>query len=184
MSTETTNQCGPNVHGFRFHDANLQGANLLKAKGLTKKRLQRAKNWVLAYYSREVLNALGLPSDHNDQIKMRNLSGYSLQGVNLKGADLQGFNLNGANLQEANLCEAKGLTTEQLQGAKNWVLAYYSQEVLDALGLPRDHNEQVRRKDFTYAWVGSLIPPCSPMTPCRWPPPRSSQRVSPTRMRD
>ena len=104
MPTESTNLSRTNLHAFRFHDANLQGVNLLRATGLTKKRLQRAKNWVLAYYSRDVLNAFGLPSDHNDRITMRNLSGYSLQRMNLNGADLQGFNLHGANLQEANLC--------------------------------------------------------------------------------
>ena len=151
---QNINLHGANLQGFILRGANLQDTNLRDAKGLTKKRLQQAKNWILAYYSRGALDALALPHNHNERICSKDLSGYSLQGVNLKGAELADFNLKGANLQEANLCETAGLTRDQLQQAKNWVLAYYSRDMLDLLGLPYDHNERVRKRDFTDAlWL-------------------------------
>jgi hypothetical protein len=51
--------------------------------------LREAKNWILAYYNTDVLDALGLPSDHNERLHAKNLSGYLLKDVNLEGADLK-----------------------------------------------------------------------------------------------
>jgi uncharacterized protein YjbI with pentapeptide repeats len=64
----------------------------------------------------------------------------------LNGA--QGNNLQSVNVQGVNFREATGLTKEQLQGARNWILAYYSQAVLKILGLPSDHNERIAKKDL------------------------------------
>ncbi|MGH8594981.1 MAG: pentapeptide repeat-containing protein [Gammaproteobacteria bacterium] len=73
----------------KLSEANLQGANLRGVKGLTRRscslteglwlflkcpfldpedELRKAKNWGLAYYSKDLLGVLGLPSDHNERI--------------------------------------------------------------------------------------------------------------------
>ncbi len=90
-----------------------------------------------------------------------NLQGAKLFGANLQGADLSGANvqkadLPGANLQKADLREAnlqgadlwlgKGLTASRVKKAKNWKLAFYSDDFLKKLGLPPDHNEKVEKK--------------------------------------
>ncbi len=90
-----------------------------------------------------------------------NLQGANLDGANLQGADLteanlqgavllwanlQGANLDGANLQGATLVGAKGLTASQVKKAKNWKLAFYSDDFLKKLRLPPDHNERVKEK--------------------------------------
>jgi len=70
----------------------------------------------------------------------------NLQGAELWGANLQGANLRGANLQGVNLRKVKGLTPFLIKVAKNWKLAFYRKDFLTELGLPPDHNEQVRKK--------------------------------------
>ena len=153
-----------------LRNANLQQSDLRGIKGLTalecssKKNfisylrclfvptgneLKETRNWVLAYHSQEHFNALGLPSDHNERIAKKELNGYALRGINLQDADFEGFNLADANLQEADLRAAKGLSKGQLQAARNWVLAYYGDDVVKTLGLPPDHNERIARKDVS-----------------------------------
>ena len=74
------------------------------------------------------------------------LSEADLQGAKLSEANLQGAYLDGANLQGAKLVGAKGLTASQVKKAKNWKLAFYSDDFLKKLGLPPDHNEKVKKK--------------------------------------
>ncbi len=74
------------------------------------------------------------------------LRGANLQGADLFGAKLQGAKLRGANLQGAYLREAEGLTASQVKKAKNWDLAFYSDDFLRKLGLPSDHNGEVEKK--------------------------------------
>ena len=147
-SLQGVNLKSADLEGFNLADADLQGAALHEARGLTKQQLQAARNWVLAFYSQDILNALGLPLDHNARISKKDLRGYMLRGANLKQADLEGFNLADADLQGAALHEARGLPKQQLRAARNWVLAFYSQDILNALGLPLDHNERVAKKDL------------------------------------
>ncbi len=70
----------------------------------------------------------------------------NLQGAYLVEANLQGAFLVEANLQGAYLVGAKGLTASQVKEAKNWKLAFYSDDFLKKLGLPPDHNERVKKK--------------------------------------
>jgi len=81
-----------------------------------------------------------------------NLSGAILFGAILRGADLSRANLRGANLSEADLRGAnlengvQYLTASRVKKAKNWELAFYSDDFIKKLGLKPDHNERVRKK--------------------------------------
>ncbi len=74
------------------------------------------------------------------------LFGANLHAANLGWANLQKADLGGANLQGANLSGAEGLTASQVEKAKNWKLAFYSDDFLKKLRLPPDHNEWVKTK--------------------------------------
>ena len=81
-----------------------------------------------------------------------NLYQANLYKAILSGADLSTANLDGANLQGANLRTdplfgiIRGLTASQVKQAKNWDLAFFSNDFLEELGLPPDHNEAVKKK--------------------------------------
>ena len=75
-----------------------------------------------------------------------NLGRANLQEADLIGANLQGAYLGWANLQEAYLGGAEGLTASQVMAAYNWELAFYSDDFIKKLGLPRDHNERLEKK--------------------------------------
>ena len=97
-----------NLQRAYLNEANLQGADVQEAyltdvEGLVDETLKRARNWPLAYYSKESLVSLGLPPDHNKRVRSKNLSGYQLQGTNLQGAFL-----GGANLLSSAFCQAAG----------------------------------------------------------------------------
>ncbi len=49
-------------------EANLQGATLVGAKGLTASQVKKAKNWKLAFYDGDFLKKLRLPPDHNERV--------------------------------------------------------------------------------------------------------------------
>ncbi len=69
-----------------------------------------------------------------------------LCGANLSRANLRGTNLSGADLTGADLRDGRDLTASQIKAAKNWELAFYSDDFLKKLRLPPDHNERVRKK--------------------------------------
>jgi hypothetical protein len=90
-----------------------------------------------------------------------NLTDANFNGANLSEANLSEANLNQANFTEAlllgalligaDLCRAslednvKSLMPSQIRTAKNWETAYYSKGTLEDLGLPLDHNEELRK---------------------------------------
>ncbi len=74
------------------------------------------------------------------------LVGANLQEATPYGANFQGAVLRDANLQGTKLLTTRGLTARQVKAAKNWELAFYSDDFLKELGLPPDHNERVERK--------------------------------------
>ncbi|MGH9426105.1 MAG: pentapeptide repeat-containing protein [Terriglobia bacterium] len=80
------------------------------------------------------------------QLQWAFLVGSALQGANLFCADLEGTQLDGANLQGADFRGAFNLEPAQVKAAKNWQLAFYSEDFLKKLGLPQDHNERLTRK--------------------------------------
>lgn len=152
---------GAKLNGAQVHKANLQEAELYSAEGVTLDILRDTRNWRLAFYSEEQLSILELPSNHNRLLHARDLSKVNLQSANLQYADLEGFNLKGTNLQEADLSgaqlqganlqgahflEARGLSRDMLLGARNWFLAFYSENLFfDAI----EHNKRVSDKDLS-----------------------------------
>ncbi len=121
--------------------ANLQGAALWGAK------LQKAD---LGFAN---LQGAYLPEANLQGADLRGAKGQgavliqaNLQKANLLGANLQGADLRVAKLQGATLVGAKGLTAPQVKAAKNWDLAFYSDDFLRKLGLPSDHNGEVEKK--------------------------------------
>ncbi len=122
---------GANLQEANLYEANLQGADLVEA------------NLQGAYLLEANLQEAYLVEANLQGAKLR---GAKLQGASLREAKLQGAYLDGANLQEATLVGAKGLTASQVKKAKNWKLAFYSDDFLKKLGLPPDHNERVKKK--------------------------------------
>jgi len=130
-----------NLERASLYRANLQGAFLRRA------------NLQGAYLSGANLQGAFLRRANLQGAFLRraNLQGAYLRGANLQGAFLRRANLQGAflrraNLQGAFLADADGLTVSHVKTARNWELAFYSDDFLKELGLPPDHNEKVKRK--------------------------------------
>ncbi len=121
---ERANLYRANLQGANLYRANLQGADLreanLQGADLREANLQRA------------------------DLREANLQGADLREANLQGADLFAANLQRAYLYWANLRGARGLNASQVMAAKNWKLAFYSDDFLKELSLPPDHNERVK----------------------------------------
>ncbi len=66
--------------------------------------------------------------------------------VDSEGKEGEKASLIGANLQGASIFIAKGLTVSQVMAAKNWELAFYSDNLLGELGLRPHHNETVKKR--------------------------------------
>jgi uncharacterized protein YjbI with pentapeptide repeats len=155
-------------------EANLQGANFRDVRNITKKQLEEATNWQLAYYGEEHITDLRLPADHNKRVKDKKFSQYDFKDADLKNADFENADLrraalSGANLQEANLqgadlhevllddadiqwanfSRSKNIPLDQLIKAKNYKLAIYNSDIIDKLNLPPDHNRRVINKNFS-----------------------------------
>ena len=130
-----------NLQKAKLMEANLQGAILWQAN------LQKAD--------------LGQANLQKADLRQANLQETDLRGVNLQGAVLAHANLQKADLGQANLQEAdfrsaklqganlrrvKAVTASQIKRARNWQLAFYSDDFLKELGLPADHNETLEKK--------------------------------------
>ncbi|MCP4609270.1 MAG: elongation factor Tu [Planctomycetes bacterium] len=118
-------------------DANLIGARLQNATFRNDQIRVQAFNWVLAYYDKKHLGEdrfdrlkqyrLGLPQDHNERLKERDLSNYILRDMilrrsnladfNLQNTDFSGSILDGADLHGADLADAN-LPKVSLEKAK------------------------------------------------------------------
>ncbi len=110
-----------NLQKANLGDANLQKADLLRAN-LQGANLERA------------------------DLREADLLSANLQKADLSFANLQKANLSFANLQGADLFEVEAVTASQIKEARNWQLAFYSDDLREKLGLPADHNETVEKK--------------------------------------
>jgi len=112
-------------------NANLQGADLSIA------------NLQMASLVRANLQAANL---RNANLQGADLAVANLQGADLRRANLKGARLLRANLQGADLRRARDLNAPQIKAAKNWQLAFYSDDLLKELSLPSDHNKTLPDK--------------------------------------
>jgi uncharacterized protein YjbI with pentapeptide repeats len=79
------------------------------------------------------------------------LVGATFDSADLRDAKFYETNLNSTRFRNANLQGAdflgSRLDPDNIRSSRNWTLAYY--DTLSKLKLPRDHNDRVRRKDFS-----------------------------------
>ncbi len=62
---------GTNLQEADLWRASLQGAYLREAEGLTASQVKTARNWELAFYSKDFLKELGLKPDHNERLEKK-----------------------------------------------------------------------------------------------------------------
>lgn len=163
---EEANLSGAKLSQAHMAKANLRKTNINRAR-LAYARLEEADLFMAQLQGADLISAnlrgAHLHSAHLEKailieahLEQALFSFASLEGTNLFGAYLQGADLEGADLHGANLRwprgltlplrRTRGLTATQVKAAKNWELAFYSDEFLGELGLPPDHNERVKRK--------------------------------------
>jgi len=75
-----------------------------------------------------------------------NLIGADLSFADISDSDLSNANLSGADLSDADFQKAKKLKPSQIKAARKWEDAFYSEEMLEHLGLPPDHNEKLQKE--------------------------------------
>ncbi len=126
-----------------LNKANLQGA------GLSWAHLQQA-NLREAHLEQTILigahlEEADLTGAHLEQAELRgaHLQQAILIGAQLQKADLWFAQLQGGDIQGANLREVKNLTVAQIRSTTNYILAKLSNQHLQELGLPPDHNKKL-----------------------------------------
>jgi uncharacterized protein YjbI with pentapeptide repeats len=130
------------LHGAILRDANLRGTDLSNAD-LSGADLHKA-NLVLAHFGAANLTEADFSGANlcDANFSEANLSEANFSDAVLVGALFQGADLNKAKLEE----NIKDLSPFQIRTAKNWENAYLSKGILESLGLPPDHNEQLRKE--------------------------------------
>jgi uncharacterized protein YjbI with pentapeptide repeats len=160
---------GADLTSADLDHANLRDADLLNATltrvellrgNLQEAKLGRANLQEAFMFEANLQQAnLGGADLRNAHLGNANLQGANLGGANLQDAGLNSANLQGAALDDANLQGAdfrhlyldrgpktRGLTQSTIKSGKNWKLAYYPDEFLEQLGLPKNHNEKLPEK--------------------------------------
>jgi len=129
--------------------ANLQGANLegtqltgrMRGVNLENANLQRA-DFSFADLRDCVLKGA---KTSDARFYAADLSGVDLRDLDFGSLDgVQSIDVAGANLGPA-----QGLDATSLRQLDNWLLAYVDSERTKSLGLPPDHNERVKKMDFS-----------------------------------
>ena len=84
------------------------------------------------------------------RLKNANLRHAKLQKAILEGVDLEGADFEGADLSGTHFSVVRNLTADQLQKAKNWILAFFDESILDELklGIEDLTVRRVNEKDF------------------------------------
>lgn len=140
---QSINLEGADLQGSNLQKADLQGATLIKADlrkarlqdaNLKKANLQGAKLHLADLRGANLREAnlqkswLGAAKLHRAILRNANLQGAKLQGARFYYVDFRGANLENADLEEAEFIKPKYLTFEQIQKAKNWEIAEFSDE--------------------------------------------------------
>jgi uncharacterized protein YjbI with pentapeptide repeats len=87
------------------------------------------------------------------------LSGADLSGALLRGALLSGAHLNGAYLIYCDFRRTENLNPQQAKSGQYWNVAYYDDAMLQALGLPPDHNEKLKEQQKKQTPLGEIRSP-------------------------
>ena len=111
--------------GTKLTGADLTEARLYDVKELTVDQLKKAKNWVFAHYDGKWLDKLGLPENHEKNLKDKSLKGYDLSNMNLIGTSFGGWDLQSAKLTKTQLYGA------DLRGAKNFTQKQLNEACVD-----------------------------------------------------
>lgn len=88
-------------------------------------------------------------SVNNSVLINTNLQEANLLRSKLSGADFTGAIIKLANFQEADIDPKEGLSVNMIKRTKNWILAYYNDELIDSLNLYINHNDLIRAKDLS-----------------------------------
>ena len=75
-------------------------------------------------------------------------TGADLYGAQLQFADLEGADFKSADLQYANFIDSEHLQKNQVRQSFNWPLAFYGKTMLEELGLPANHNDNLEQRSF------------------------------------
>ncbi len=132
---------GSNLHNYNFQSANLSGSNLQEtnlSNAILRKAILTNTNLQGANLSKADLMQANLT---NANLQEANLIDAYLMNTNLSGAEFQDAKLQGAELEGADFKTAKNLDIDEIKKASNWSNAFYSEEILGKLGLPKDHNK-------------------------------------------
>jgi uncharacterized protein YjbI with pentapeptide repeats len=122
---------GADLNGAHLIDADLRGANLFGAD------LRGANLFGADLRGADLSSA---------KLNGAKLNGADLNGADLRGAGLRGADLNSADLSYCDLRFTKNLSPQQVQSGQTWNGAYYDDAMLQALGLPPDHNEKLKEQ--------------------------------------
>jgi uncharacterized protein YjbI with pentapeptide repeats len=159
VNFEGADLSGADLKGASLQGAKVAGANL-SAAIVAPGQIEGMRDWILAFWSQDTLAAIGLPSDHNERVELKDFSGYDLHGHYLSACDLAGANLSGANLRNVTVgakdlrsCDLAGadvyhafleeakVLPEQAKLTRNWIHARWSPAILAELRLPPNHND-------------------------------------------
>ncbi len=125
-----------NLSSANLQDADMQGVNLLEAN-LQRANLQGA--YLLGNLQGVDFQEANLQGTilEGAYLQDANFKAANLKNANFREANLQGVNFQDANLQGVNFQNAKGLNPTQIQMARYWEQARYSEAFLCQLGLER-----------------------------------------------
>ena len=97
---------GTRIAGANLYLAHLEGPSQYEGASIKVEQLLTARNWILAFLSKEICQKLQLPHDHNQRLENRDLSYYNFSAMDLRGDYLMAMNLQGANFSGAHLEKA------------------------------------------------------------------------------
>ena len=129
--------------------ANLQGANL---EGTQLTGRMRGVNLRNANLKRADLSFADLRDCVLKGAKTSSTRFYAadFSGVDLSDIDFGSLDdVRSIDVAGANLGSAQGLDATTLRKLDNWLLAYVNSDRTKSLGLPQDHNERIKKKDFS-----------------------------------
>jgi uncharacterized protein YjbI with pentapeptide repeats len=109
-----------------FLNANIRFADFRGAKYITSKQIKSAEDWQLAYFSEQLINELGLPTNHNENLSKRDLSGYNLSGIVFWDLDFAEFDFTDCDLKAVSFIPGTDLQK-----------AYFKNAELDSANLVR-----------------------------------------------